>query len=80
MSKILEYAYIVDSIYGVYLDSVSGFREVLKRFEESQMNTLRSFKKTHPELVLTCIINSYMICFGVGGKNYAQRISHSTVF
>ena len=31
-------------------------------------------------LVLTCIINSYMICFGVGGKNYAQRISHSTVF
>ena len=31
-------------------------------------------------LVLTCIINSYMICFWVGGKNYAQRISHSTVF
>jgi len=31
-------------------------------------------------LMLTCIINSYMICFWVGGQNYAQRISHSTVF
>jgi hypothetical protein len=30
-------------------------------------------------LVFTCIINSYMIYFWAGGKNYAQRLSHSTV-
>ena len=30
-------------------------------------------------IVLTCIINSYMIYFWAGGKNYAQRLSHSTV-
>ena len=32
------------------------------------------------ELVLTCIINSYMIYHWAGGNNYAQRLSHSTVF
>ncbi len=31
-------------------------------------------------LVLTCLNNSYVICFWVGGQNYAQRMSHSTVF
>ena len=46
-----------------------------------RIRSLRNIKGwTQEELVLTCIINSYMICFGVGGKNYAQRISHSTVF
>jgi len=31
------------------------------------------------KLVLTCIINSYMIYPWAGGNNYAQRLSHSTL-
>ena len=30
-------------------------------------------------LVLTCIINRYMIYSWVGGKNYAQGLPHSTL-
>jgi hypothetical protein len=44
----------------------------LPAFDEKQAD--------HRRLVLTCIINSYMINSWAGGKNYAQGLSHSTVF
>ncbi len=56
--------------------------EIMKKDDiQSRIYTIRGVQvMLDSDLVLTCIINSYMICFGVGGKNYAQRISHSTVF
>ena len=38
-----------------------------------------AYTKPITNLVLTCIINSYMISSWAGGKNYAQRLSHSKV-
>ena len=79
MSKILEYEYIVDSIYGVYLDSVSGFREVLKRFEVSQMDTLRSLKKTNPELSTIEYLDSTAMFYGRGDPNSPEsKFLHRT--
>ena len=76
MQESLYYKYKED-----FSDKISKMFEKIDELEKE----IKNIKKIEPlsldigRLMLTCIINSYMIYFWAGGNNYAQRLSHSTV-
>ena len=62
MNIIDEFDKIIDYIYGVYLDSTTGFSKLKKWFENSQQVSLKMMKNTHPELASIDYLDStYMI-------------------
>jgi len=50
MEALQEFDQIVDSLYGVYLDSTTGLYRLRKWLEETQSKAINILKKSHPEL------------------------------
>lgn len=66
---ISEYMGVVDAIYGVYLDSTTGFRLLLKRLTEGQRTSLRMLKRKHPDLASVDYLDRTSFSYGRGDPN-----------
>lgn len=74
MSAIEEYLELVDHIYGVYLDSTTGFDLVKKGMEDSQQNTLKILKEKYPELANQEYQDTTAMIYGKGDPNTPEAI------
>ena len=77
MQESLYYKYKED-----FSDKISKMFEKIDELEKEikNINTVEPLSLDIGRLMLTCIINSYMICSWAGGKDYAKGLSDSTVF
>ena len=50
MNTVSEFEGVVDHIYGVYLDSTTGFGKLRDWFIKNQIHSLNMLKKSNPEL------------------------------
>jgi len=79
-------AKVAESLAASGAANMEGLQKELKEKEASYRadginpDTVPKVRDIKEKLVLTCIINSYMIYPWAGGKHYAQRLPHSTVF
>jgi len=74
MNAIEEFEAIINAIYGVYLDSTTGFREIRERFEASQQNSLSLLKEKHPELATLEYLDQTLFIYGKGDPNSREAI------
>jgi hypothetical protein len=74
MNAIEEYEAIVDAIFGVYLDSITGFRKLKEWFEAGQINTLGFLKKSNPELASLEYLDKTAFIYGKGDPNSPESI------
>ena len=74
MSEIEEYLDLVDHIYGVYLDSTTGFNLVKKRMEDSQKDTLKMLKEKYPELANQEYQDSTAMIYGKGDPEMGSSL------
>ncbi len=74
MESVDEFEKVVDYIYGVYLDSTTGFDKLREWFEKNQNNTLASLKSTHPELASIDYLDSVHMIYGKGDPNTPEAI------
>ena len=59
----------VDTIYGVYLDSTSGFRELQRKIVNQQLASLHKLQKTNPKLATIEHLDHKAIIYGKGNHN-----------
>ena len=69
MNPIKQFDATVDAIYGVYLDSTTGFDKVRAWIEQQQQDSLRWLKESHPELASTEYLDSAHFLYGKGDPN-----------
>ena len=74
MSALAEFESTVDAIYGVYLDSTTGFDEICRRHERQQQDTLRWLKDTHPELATVQYLDSTSFIYGKGDPRTPEAV------
>jgi hypothetical protein len=75
LQAILEqFEAVVDSIYGVYLDSTQGFELGRKRIDETQQTTLEKLRATHPDLASIEYLDSAAMLYGKGDPNEAGAV------
>jgi len=74
MSAIEEYLELVDHLYGVYLDSTTGFDLVKKSMEDSQKNTLKMLKEKYPELANQEHQDTTAMIYGKGDPNTPEAV------
>jgi hypothetical protein len=60
---------VVDSIYGVYLDSTRGFQLARKDIDETQQKTIEKFQLTHPQFANLAYLDSAQMLYGKGDPN-----------
>ncbi len=60
---------VIDSIYGVYLDSTQGFGLVRKRIDETQQSTIEKFRSSDSELSSIEYLDSSNMLYGKGDPN-----------
>ncbi|WP_116473264.1 hypothetical protein [Zobellella maritima] len=74
MQSIIEFERVVDYIYGVYLDSTTGFDKLREWFEKNQNDTLSSLKNSHPELASIDYLDSVHMIYGKGDPNTPEAV------
>jgi len=74
MSPIDEFDLVVDAIYGVYLDSTTGFTKLREWIQSQQNNTLQWLKEAHPELATKDYVNGTKFIYGKGDPNNPDSI------
>jgi len=65
---------IVDSIYGVYLDSTMGFHLIISQYLVTQPQRIASLRETNPELASIEYLDSCAMIFGRGNPNSPDAI------
>jgi hypothetical protein len=66
MDAISQFEQVVDYIYGVYLDAITGFERLRQWFEQHQGVALELLKSSHPELASTEYLDSVEMAYGNG--------------
>jgi len=66
LKSINEFEQIVDHLYGVYLDSTTGFDKLREWLIETQSKTIDEFKVSHPELANLEYLDSVEFVYGKG--------------
>jgi len=74
MNPIKQFEATVDAIYGVYLDSTTGFDKVRSWVEQQQQDTLRWLKESHPELATIEYLDSTQFIYGKGDPNTPDAV------
>ncbi len=74
MESVNEFEKVVDYIYGVYLDSTTGFGMVREWLEKNQIDGLSTFKNTHPELATIEYLDSVHVIYGKGDPNTPEAV------
>lgn len=74
MNAIEEYGAIVDAIFGVYLDSTTGFGKLMQWFEKIQNNGLNLLKKSNPELASLEYLDKTLFVYVKGDPNLPESI------
>lgn len=69
MNPISQFEATVDAIYGVYLDSTTGFDKLFLSIEQQQQDSLRWLKEAHPELATIEYLDSTHFIYGKGDPN-----------
>jgi hypothetical protein len=69
-----EFERVVDYIYGVYLDSTTGFDKLREWFEKNQKDALALLKSTHPELARIDYLDSVHMIYGKGDPNTPEAV------
>jgi len=73
-----EFYSVVDSIYGVYLDSTRGFHLVKEQQITAQKQALQMLKLTQPELVNIEYLDKRPTTYGRGDPNKPQHVKLHT--
>ena len=74
MESVNEFEKVVDYIYGVYLDSTTGFDKLREWFEKNQKDLLASLKRTQPELASIDYFDSVNMIYGKGDPNTPEAV------
>lgn len=74
METVDEFEKVVDYIYGVYLDSTTGYDKLRAWFETNQKNTLSTLKDTHPELSSIEHLDSVHMIYGKCDPNTPEAV------
>jgi hypothetical protein len=74
MSAIVEFEKVVDAVYGVYLDSTTGFSKVNHWIETQQRNLFEWLKHTHPELTSIDYLDGKAFTYGEGDPNKPEAV------
>ena len=74
MSPIDEFEVVADAIYGVYLDSTTGFTKLREWIQLQQHNILQWLKETHPELATEDYVKKTKFIYGKGDPNKPESI------
>ena len=74
MNPIKQFEATVDAIYGVYLDSTTGFDKVRAWAEQQQQDSLRWLKESHPELATIEHLDSTLLIYGKGDPNTPDAV------
>ncbi|MCB2173540.1 hypothetical protein KQH65_12445 [archaeon] len=74
MNPIIQFEATVDAIYGVYLDSTTGFDKLRGWLEQQQQDSLRRFKESKPELATTEYLDSTLFIYGKGDPNKPDAV------
>ena len=74
MNPIKEFEATVDAIYGVYLDSTTGFDKIRAGHEQQQRDSLRRFKESKPELATIEYLDSTLFIYGKGNPNKPDAV------
>ena len=69
-----QFTKVVDSIYGVYLDSTQGLDLVRKRIDETQQTTLEKLRSTHPDLATIEYLDSAAMMYGKGDPSESDAV------
>lgn len=80
MNPISQFEKTVDAIYGVYLDSTNGFKQILDRHNKIQKQVLKDLQKTNPKLATIDYLDQTSMIYGKGdpGKLEAYELHRST--
>jgi hypothetical protein len=74
MESVDEFERVVDYIYGVYLDSTTGYDKLREWLETNQKDTLSTLKDTHPELASIDYLDSVHMIYGEGDPNTSEAV------
>ena len=74
MTSVDEFERVIDAIYGVYLDSTTGFSELKKLIQSQQRNTLQWLKESRPELATEEYLDGTLFIYGKGDPNKPESI------
>lgn len=74
VDSIEEFEKVVDYIYGVYLDSTTGFCILREWFEKNQNDTLSSLMNSHSELASVDYLDSVPVIYGKGDPNTPEAV------
>lgn len=74
MESVNEFEKVVDYIYGVYLDSTTGYDKLREWFETNQKDSLLTLKETHPELASIDYLDSVHMIYGKGDPNTPEAV------
>jgi hypothetical protein len=69
-----EFMSIIDSIYGVYLDSTMGFHLIGSQQLVTQLQSVARLRETNPELASTEYLDSCAMIFGRGNPNNPDAV------
>jgi hypothetical protein len=69
-----QFTNVVDSIYGVYLDSTQGFQLVRKQIDETQQKTIEKFGATQPEFANIEYLDRAAMLYGKGDPNEPDAV------
>lgn len=71
---VAEFLYVVDAVFGVYLDAITGFRLLAEKIEMAQGQMLADFKKTDPEKANVEYLDSVSFTYGKGDPNTTDAV------
>jgi hypothetical protein len=74
MNAIDEFEEKIDTIYGVYLDSISGFKKLIDWHKKEQEKTVELFKKTNPKLASIDYLDTTLYMYGKGNPNIPDSL------
>lgn len=74
----VEFYHVVDSIYGVYLDSTRGFHLVKEQQIKAQQEAVQMLKSTQPELANIEYLDKRPTTYGRGDPNKPEHVKLHT--
>ena len=74
MNDIDNFEKVIDSIYGVYLDSTLGFRRVIEWVEKNQLKHIEILKVTNPNKANINYLDGKAFIFGKGNPNIPSSV------
>lgn len=74
MHSLNRFEELVDHVYGVFLHSSSGLVYLLQNFQRQQLDTIKEFEQTDPELANLKYLDSTSIIYGKGDPNSANVV------